>query len=126
MLLLILAFFPHVVQDKLEETLEPVGEDVKLKLTLLIQFLKKLRQRRQGLLKTAEHSEAVGIPVDRDAEYDDASSSDGSEVDSEDLSDDVRSEFAGVAVESYTSDTDDEGCSDDVSDEQHPHEPGGE
>ena len=60
MLLLILAFFPHAVQDKLEETLEPAGEDVKLKLTLLIQFLKKLRQRRQGLLKTAEHSEAVG------------------------------------------------------------------
>ena len=121
MLLLILAFFPHAVQDKLEETLEPAGEDVKLKLTLLIQFLKKLRQRRQGLLKTAEHSEAVGIPVDRDA-----SSSDGSEVDSDDLLDDERSELAGVAVQSYTSDTDNEGCSDDVSDEQHPHEPGGE
>jgi hypothetical protein len=72
-------------------------------------------------LKTAEHSEAVGIHDDKDA-----SGSDGSEVDSEDLSDDERSEFAGVAVESYTSDTDDEGCSDDVSDEQHPHEPGGE
>ena len=121
MLLLILAFFPHDVLDKLEETLEPAGEDVKLKLTLLLQFLKKLRRRRQGLLKTAEHSEAIGAPVD-----DDSSSSDGSESDSDDLSDDERSEFAGVAVESYTSDTDDEGCSDDVSDEQHPHEPGGE
>ena len=72
-------------------------------------------------MKTAEHSEAIGIPVDNDV-----CSSDGSEVDSDDLSVDARSEFAGVAVESYTSDTDDEGCSDDVSGEQHPHEPGGE
>ena len=121
MILLILAYFPHQLQYELQDVLQPAEEDGKMKLCLLIKFLKKLRWKNQGMEKIAEQTEALGIPANNDA-----SSSDGSEVDSDDISVDERSEFAGVAVKSYTSDTDDEGCSDDVSDEQHPHEPGGE
>ena len=121
MILLILAYFPHQLQYELQDVLQPAEEDGKMKLCLLIKFLQKLRWKNQGMEKIAEQTGAVGIPANNDA-----SSSDGSEVDSDDLSVDERSEFAGVAVESYTSDADDESCSDDVSDKQHPHEPGGE
>ena len=58
MILLILAYFPHTLQDELEDVLEPAGEDGKMKLTMLIKFLKKLRKKRQGMHKIAEHSES--------------------------------------------------------------------
>ena len=122
MILLILAYFPHKLQDELEDALEPAEEDGKMKLTLLLQFLKRLKKRRQGLLKTAKHTESARITVDVDA-----SSSDETEGDSDDLSVDEQSEFAGCTAESSTSGSDDnEVSSDDVSDDEHPFEPGGE
>ena len=68
-------------------------------------------------MKTAEHSEAVGIPVDHGE-----SSSD--EYDGDSIDDITVDERCEVAVESFTSG--DESSSDDDSDDGHPHEPGGD
>ena len=57
MVLLILGYFPYHLQYELQDVLLPAEEDAKKKLCLVIEFLKKLRLKNQGLEKVAEHSE---------------------------------------------------------------------
>ena len=61
LVLLILAYFPHQMQDELEDIMEPAEEDGKLKLMLIVKFLIKLRKKRQAMQKTAEHAESSSI-----------------------------------------------------------------
>ena len=110
--------FPYDIQEKFADF---DATDSKTKLSLMYDFISELRRKKQILLKAAANSETAGITID-----DDTSSSNKSEGDSDDLSVDVQSEFAGCTVESNTSGSDDEGSSDGVSDEEHPFEPGGE
>ena len=57
MILLILAYFPFHLQYELQDVLQPAEEDGKMKLCLLIKFLKKLRWKKKEMEKIAEHRE---------------------------------------------------------------------
>ena len=50
----VLDLFPFTMQDVLEKEMRPAKEDGKEKLLLIIEYLKDLRMRRQGMQKTQE------------------------------------------------------------------------
>ena len=52
----VLKLFPFQMQDELFEEIQPAGEDGKEKLFLIVKYLRDLRRRRQGMLRTKEFS----------------------------------------------------------------------
>ena len=52
----VLKLFPFQMQDELFAEIEPAGEDGKEKVFLIVKYLRDLRRRRQGMLRTKELS----------------------------------------------------------------------